>query len=76
MYRKYYKSLTIGNFQSTILHIPNRNNGMMEYWNNSISCISCQGESRDLNPPSKYINHEGHEGHEGKRESKKNSFCL
>ncbi|MGD2086935.1 MAG: hypothetical protein PVH61_12200, partial [Candidatus Aminicenantes bacterium] len=29
-----------------------------------------------LNPPSKYVNHEGHEGHEGKRESKKNSFCL
>jgi hypothetical protein len=30
MYRKFYKLLIIGNPKATILHIPNRNNGMME----------------------------------------------
>ena len=30
MYRKFYKLLIIGNPQTTILHIPNRNNGMVE----------------------------------------------
>jgi hypothetical protein len=29
---------------------------------------------RDLNPLSKYVNHEGHEGHEGKSASKKKLF--
>jgi hypothetical protein len=30
MYRKFYKLLIVGNPQPIILHIPNRNNGMME----------------------------------------------
>jgi hypothetical protein len=34
------------------------------------------GKISILNPPSKYVNHEGHEGHEGKRESKKTLFVC
>ena len=45
MCQKFYKLLIIENPQPTILHIPNRNNGIMEWWNNCISCISCQEES-------------------------------
>jgi hypothetical protein len=33
---KLYKLLIIGNPEPTILHIPNRNNGIMECWNNEI----------------------------------------
>ncbi len=36
MSRKFYKLLIIGNTQPTTLHIPNRNNGIMECWNNEI----------------------------------------
>jgi len=36
MYQKFYKLLIIGNPPPTILHIPNRNNGIMEWWNNEI----------------------------------------
>ncbi len=37
MSRKFYKLLIIGNPQLTILHIPNRNNGIMECWNNDLN---------------------------------------
>jgi hypothetical protein len=33
MYGKLYKLLIIRNAQSTILFIPTRNNGIMEWWN-------------------------------------------
>ena len=33
MYRKFYKLSIIGNLPPTILHIPNRNNGILECWN-------------------------------------------
>jgi hypothetical protein len=46
MYRKFYKLLIIGNPQAIILHIPNRNNGIMECWNREIIAfyaVICQG---------------------------------
>jgi hypothetical protein len=48
MQRKSYKLLIIGNLQLTILHIPNRNNGIMEWWNNEIiafHAVICQGRA-------------------------------
>jgi hypothetical protein len=46
MYGKSYKLLIIWDFQITILHVPKRNNGIMEWWNNVIKAfhaVICQG---------------------------------
>ncbi len=39
MYRNFYKPLIVGNSQSTIFFIPNRNDGIMECWNDGM--IAC-----------------------------------
>jgi hypothetical protein len=36
MYRKFYKSLIIGDSQPTIFFIPTRNDGIMEWWNDGM----------------------------------------
>jgi hypothetical protein len=53
MYRKFYKLLIIGNPQATILHIPNRNNEIMECWNREIiafHAVICQGRKLAVKP--------------------------
>ena len=50
MSREFFKLLKIGNPQSTILHIPNRNNGIMECWNNEIK--RCDQENNCSQLPS------------------------
>jgi hypothetical protein len=53
MYWKFYKLLITGNLQATILHIPNRNNGIMECWNREIiafHAVICQGSKLAAKP--------------------------
>jgi hypothetical protein len=53
MYRNFYKLLIIGNPQAAILHIPNRNNGIMECWNREIIAfyaVICQGRKLAAKP--------------------------
>jgi hypothetical protein len=53
MSRKFYKLLIIGNPQAAILHIPNRNNGIMECWNREIIAfyaVICQGRKLAAKP--------------------------
>jgi len=54
MSRKFYKLLIIGNPQPTIPHIPNRNNGIMECWNNEIitfPVMNCQAPAAGVYLP-------------------------
>ena len=49
MYRKFYKMLIIRNPQATILHIPIRNNGIMECWSrDTITFYAVNCQSRKL----------------------------